>query len=73
MGILDTIRNPQDLSKLSGAQLDQLAAEVREFLIGNVSQTDERGAIGSLTQSHEPWIEDVLASARPQAEPNSGN
>ncbi|PVZ53510.1 1-deoxy-D-xylulose-5-phosphate synthase [Arthrobacter sp. H-02-3] len=39
MGILDTIRNPQDLSKLSGAQLDQLAAEVRDFLIGNVSQT----------------------------------
>ncbi len=39
MGILDTIRNPQDLSKLSEAQLDQLAAEVREFLIGNVSQT----------------------------------
>ena len=39
MGILDTIRNPQDLSKLSEAQLDQLAAEVRDFLIGNVSQT----------------------------------
>ncbi|WP_018772426.1 1-deoxy-D-xylulose-5-phosphate synthase [Arthrobacter sp. 131MFCol6.1] len=39
MGILDTIRNPQDLSKLSGAQLDQLAAEVRDFLIGNVSRT----------------------------------
>ena len=39
MGILETIRNPQDLSKLSEAQLDQLAAEVREFLIGNVSQT----------------------------------
>jgi 1-deoxy-D-xylulose-5-phosphate synthase len=39
LGILETIRNPQDLSKLSAAQLDQLAAEVREFLIGNVSQT----------------------------------
>ncbi|WP_314192522.1 1-deoxy-D-xylulose-5-phosphate synthase [uncultured Arthrobacter sp.] len=39
MGILETIRNPQDLSKLSAAQLDQLAAEIREFLIGNVSQT----------------------------------
>jgi len=39
LGILDTIRNPQDLSKLSEAQLDQLAAEVRDFLIGNVSQT----------------------------------
>jgi hypothetical protein len=39
LGILDTIRNPQDLNKLSEAQLDQLAAEVRGFLIGNVSQT----------------------------------
>ncbi|MET3935051.1 1-deoxy-D-xylulose-5-phosphate synthase [Arthrobacter sp. OAP107] len=39
MGLLETIRNPQDLSKLAAAQLDQLAAEVREFLIGNVSQT----------------------------------
>ena len=39
MGILETIRNPQDLSKLSEAQLDQLAAEIREFLISNVSQT----------------------------------
>jgi 1-deoxy-D-xylulose-5-phosphate synthase len=39
LGILETIRNPQDLSKLSAAQLDQLAAEIREFLIGNVSQT----------------------------------
>ncbi|MGO4493219.1 1-deoxy-D-xylulose-5-phosphate synthase N-terminal domain-containing protein, partial [Arthrobacter sp. 2YAF22_2] len=39
MGILETIRGPQDLSKLSQAQLDQLAGEVREFLIGNVSQT----------------------------------
>ncbi|WP_427008030.1 1-deoxy-D-xylulose-5-phosphate synthase [Pseudarthrobacter sp. H2] len=39
MGILETIRNPQDLSKLSVAQLDQLAGEVRDFLIGNVSQT----------------------------------
>ena len=39
MGILETIRNPQDLSKLSGPQLEQLAAEIRDFLIGNVSQT----------------------------------
>src|SRR6478609_6358345 len=39
LGILETIRSPQDLSKLSEAQLEQLAAEVREFLIGNVSQT----------------------------------
>ena len=39
MGILDTIRNPQDLSKLTEEQLSQLATEVRSFLIGNVSQT----------------------------------
>lgn len=39
MGILDTIRNPQDLNELSEEQLEQLASEVREFLITNVSQT----------------------------------
>ncbi|MEE2522695.1 1-deoxy-D-xylulose-5-phosphate synthase [Pseudarthrobacter sp. J75] len=39
MGILDTIRNPQDLSELSREQLDELAAEIRSFLISNVSQT----------------------------------
>lgn len=39
MGILDSIRNPRDLSQLAEVQLDQLAAEVRAFLISNVSQT----------------------------------
>ncbi|BAS08591.1 1-deoxy-D-xylulose-5-phosphate synthase [Arthrobacter sp. Hiyo4] len=39
MGILDTIRNPQDLNQLSQGQLEELAAEVRSFLITNVSQT----------------------------------
>ena len=39
MGILETIRNPQDLSKLSAAQLEQLATDIRKFLISNVSQT----------------------------------
>jgi 1-deoxy-D-xylulose-5-phosphate synthase len=36
---LETIRNPQDLSKLSAAQLEQLATDIRKFLISNVSQT----------------------------------
>ncbi|HBH59170.1 MAG TPA: 1-deoxy-D-xylulose-5-phosphate synthase, partial [Arthrobacter bacterium] len=39
MGILDTIRKPQDLNELSHGQLEELAAEVRSFLITNVSQT----------------------------------
>ena len=39
MGILETIRNPQDLNELSEDQLKQLASEVRAFLITNVSQT----------------------------------
>jgi 1-deoxy-D-xylulose-5-phosphate synthase len=39
LGILETIRNPQDLSKLSAAQLEQLATDIRKFLISNVSQT----------------------------------
>ena len=39
MGLLETIRNPQDLSKLSTTQLMSLAAEIRQFLITNVAQT----------------------------------
>ncbi|MBT2568618.1 1-deoxy-D-xylulose-5-phosphate synthase [Arthrobacter sp. ISL-85] len=39
MGILDTIRNPQDLNELTDEQLEQLASEIRDFLITNVSQT----------------------------------
>ncbi|HSU48006.1 MAG TPA: 1-deoxy-D-xylulose-5-phosphate synthase [Arthrobacter sp.] len=39
MGILDTIRNPQDLNELTEEQLEQLASEIRDFLITNVSQT----------------------------------
>jgi 1-deoxy-D-xylulose-5-phosphate synthase len=39
LGILDTIRNPQDLNELSEEQLNQLASEIRDFLITNVSQT----------------------------------
>ena len=41
------------------------------LLIGNVSQTDDRGAIGSLTQRHEPWIEEALMP--PPSGTNSGN
>lgn len=39
MSILQTIQSPQDLSKLTGEQLERLAEEIREFLIANVSQT----------------------------------
>ncbi|HET7415935.1 MAG TPA: 1-deoxy-D-xylulose-5-phosphate synthase [Arthrobacter sp.] len=39
MGLLETIRHPQDLMKLTAAQLDTLSAEIRQFLISNVSQT----------------------------------
>ncbi|MGA7205567.1 MAG: 1-deoxy-D-xylulose-5-phosphate synthase [Specibacter sp.] len=39
MGLLETITHPRDLSKLSDAQMETLAAEIREFLISNVSQT----------------------------------
>ncbi|MCC3283782.1 1-deoxy-D-xylulose-5-phosphate synthase [Arthrobacter caoxuetaonis] len=39
MGLLETIRDPQDLSKLSDAQLSALAGEIRSFLITNVAQT----------------------------------
>ncbi|MBF4994931.1 1-deoxy-D-xylulose-5-phosphate synthase [Arthrobacter gandavensis] len=39
MGLLETIRDPRDLSKLSNSQLSSLAEEIRSFLITNVSQT----------------------------------
>ncbi|MCZ2403753.1 1-deoxy-D-xylulose-5-phosphate synthase [Paenarthrobacter sp. Z7-10] len=39
MGLLETIAHPRDLSKLSSDQMEQLAAEIRRFLISNVSQT----------------------------------
>ncbi|MHA7286292.1 1-deoxy-D-xylulose-5-phosphate synthase [Arthrobacter sp. MDT3-44] len=39
MGLLETIHGPQDLSKLSHAQLTALAKEIRAFLVSNVSRT----------------------------------
>ncbi|MEV0258621.1 1-deoxy-D-xylulose-5-phosphate synthase [Streptomyces sp. NPDC050732] len=39
MTILDTIRGPRDLKKLSRAELDELAGEVREFLVHAVART----------------------------------
>lgn len=39
MSILETISGPRDLDALSKEQLVQLAAEIREFLISNVSKT----------------------------------
>ncbi|MHA7284129.1 1-deoxy-D-xylulose-5-phosphate synthase [Arthrobacter sp. TMS2-4] len=39
MGLLETIHGPQDLSKLSDAQLTALGQEIRSFLVSNVSRT----------------------------------
>ncbi|WP_439593347.1 1-deoxy-D-xylulose-5-phosphate synthase [Microbacterium sp.] len=39
MALLPTIREPRDLDALSPAELDQLAGEIREFLIENVART----------------------------------
>jgi 1-deoxy-D-xylulose-5-phosphate synthase len=39
MGLLENITGPRDLDGLTGSQLVELAAEVREFLISNVSKT----------------------------------
>ena len=39
MGLLETIKDPQDLAKLSGQELEQLAGEIRNFLITNVAAT----------------------------------
>lgn len=37
--ILHTIQSPQDIKKLNNKQLDQLASEIRDFLIANVKVT----------------------------------
>jgi 1-deoxy-D-xylulose-5-phosphate synthase len=39
LGLLETIQHPHDLSKLGTEQLEELAEEIRRFLITNVSQT----------------------------------
>ncbi|WOH20437.1 1-deoxy-D-xylulose-5-phosphate synthase [Paenarthrobacter sp. GOM3] len=39
MGLLETVKDPQDLAKLSGTELEQLAGEIRAFLITNVAAT----------------------------------
>jgi 1-deoxy-D-xylulose-5-phosphate synthase len=39
VGLLETIRDPSDLRSLTPAQLEELAAEIRGFLISEVSRT----------------------------------
>ena len=39
MSILETIHGPRDLDRLTDKELDQLAAEVRAFLVANVAKT----------------------------------
>ncbi len=39
MSILQTITSPQELSKLTDEQMERLSAEIRQFLIANVSKT----------------------------------
>ncbi|MFF2369499.1 1-deoxy-D-xylulose-5-phosphate synthase [Agromyces sp. NPDC058110] len=39
MSLLESIRGPRDLDALSKEQLEQLAAEIREYLVANVAKT----------------------------------
>jgi 1-deoxy-D-xylulose-5-phosphate synthase len=39
MGILETITGPRDLDRLSPEQMLELAAEIRQFLVAEVSKT----------------------------------
>jgi 1-deoxy-D-xylulose-5-phosphate synthase len=39
MSLLDSIREPADLRRLTRAQLDQLAGEIRDFLVTEVTRT----------------------------------
>ena len=37
--LLDSIRHPNDIKDVPPQQYDQLACEIREFLLGSISQT----------------------------------
>ncbi|MCQ2560235.1 MAG: hypothetical protein MJ157_05960, partial [Clostridia bacterium] len=39
LALLENIQSPQDLKKLELAQLEELAQEIRQFLIATVAQT----------------------------------
>src|SRR5215204_7088361 len=39
MSLLDSIKEPADLRRLSRAELDGLAGEIREFLVAKVAKT----------------------------------
>jgi 1-deoxy-D-xylulose-5-phosphate synthase len=39
LGILDSIEGPKDLARLGAAELEDLAEEIRQFLVRNVAQT----------------------------------
>ncbi len=39
MGILETITGPRDLDRLSREQMLELATEIRQFLVAEVSKT----------------------------------
>ncbi|MCR2811850.1 1-deoxy-D-xylulose-5-phosphate synthase [Microbacterium sp. zg.Y1090] len=39
MSLLDSVDGPRDLDRLTPAELDELAGEIRQFLIDNVSRT----------------------------------
>lgn len=45
MALLDSISDPSDLRTLTGDQLDQLASEIREFIVGAVAESG--GHLGS--------------------------
>lgn len=45
MGLLDNIRNPEDLKQLSTSELYTLAGEIRDFIVNAVSETG--GHLGS--------------------------
>src|SRR5919206_436106 len=47
--MLESINSPADLRRLSYAELDQLAAEIREFIVEAVNSGSAGGHVGSMT------------------------
>ncbi|MEY2451384.1 MAG: 1-deoxy-D-xylulose-5-phosphate synthase [Acidimicrobiaceae bacterium] len=45
--LLDSVSSPEDLRRLSYPELDQLAGEIREFIVDTVTRPDMSGHLGS--------------------------
>ncbi len=56
--LLDSINQPRDLKQLNEQQVKQLCAEIRQFLLENISRTSRRSCL-------KPWRGRAYCCAAP--------